>query len=178
MIISIYGFATETFVPTLQSLPNILDKGAEHARANNSDSAALVNARSPRHVHALAAGAACVRSSEGCDGALTGKDPPQFEDNEQTLEELKARIAKTIGYVEMCARPFDGAEDRRLRSRSPRTHGVRDERASVPERLGVAAFLFSRRHRVRHPAPQGRRHRQTRLFEPRRRLHRQRNTPA
>lgn len=42
---SIHSIATETFVPMLRSLSNILDKGAEHARASKSDPAALVNAR-------------------------------------------------------------------------------------------------------------------------------------
>ena len=42
---SIYAFATETFVPMLRSLSNVLDKGAEHSRAGKSDPAVLVNAK-------------------------------------------------------------------------------------------------------------------------------------
>ena len=115
-MISIYGFATKTFVPMLQSLSNILDKGAEHARANKSDSAALVNARLAPDMYTLAQQVqlACNQAKDAT-AHLTGKDAPQFEDNEQTLEELKARIAKTIAYVESVrAGSFEGAEDRKI----------------------------------------------------------------
>ena len=46
---------------------------------------------------------------------LSGQDAPQFENDEKTLEELKARIDKTLKYVES-VRPdaFDGAEDRTI----------------------------------------------------------------
>src|SRR5262249_49791169 len=30
---------------------------------------------------------------------LAGMDPPRFEDNEKTIEELRARIARTIDYL-------------------------------------------------------------------------------
>jgi len=116
MTISIYDLAARTFVPMLQSLSNILDKGAEHARAKKSDSATLVNARLAPDMYTLA-----QQVQLACDQAksaiahLTGKQAPQFEDNEQTLEELKARIAKTIAYVESVrAAAFEGAEDRKI----------------------------------------------------------------
>jgi hypothetical protein len=31
---------------------------------------------------------------------LTGNEPPKYEDNEASFDDLKARIAKTIAYVE------------------------------------------------------------------------------
>ncbi len=46
---------------------------------------------------------------------LSGQEAPQFENNEKTLEELKARIAKTIDYVNSVpASAFEGAEDREI----------------------------------------------------------------
>lgn len=116
MKISIYGFATKTFVPMLQSLSNILDKGAEHARASKSDPAALVNARLAPDMYTLAQQVqlACNHAKDAT-ARVTGKEPPQFEDSERTLEELKARIAKTINYVESVrAAAFEGAEDRKI----------------------------------------------------------------
>ncbi|MFZ0679281.1 DUF1993 domain-containing protein [Candidatus Binatus sp.] len=116
MKISIYGFATKTFVPMLQSLSNILDKGAEHARASKSDPAALVNARLAPDMYTLAQQVqlACNQAKDAT-ARLTGHEPPHFDDNEQTLEELKARIAKTVAYVESVrAAALEGAEDRKI----------------------------------------------------------------
>jgi len=44
---------------------------------------------------------------------LSGNEPPKFEDGEATFDDLKARIAKTIAYVESFKPDqFDGAETR------------------------------------------------------------------
>jgi uncharacterized protein len=114
--ISIRSMATETFVPMLQSLSNILDKGAEHARASKSDSAALINARLAPDMYTLAQQVqiACDQAKDAT-ARLTGQDAPQFENNEKTIDELKARIAKTIDYVQSVrAAVFEGAEDREI----------------------------------------------------------------
>ena len=110
MKISIHSIAIETFVPMLRSLSNLLDKGAEHARANKSDPNALVNARLAPDMYALA-----QQVQLSCDHAkdstarLCGQEPPHFENNEKTLEDLKARIARTIDYVQKePATAFDG----------------------------------------------------------------------
>jgi len=114
--VTIHSIATETFVPMLQSLSNILDKGAEHSRASKSDPAALVNARLAPDMYTLAQQVqiACDQANDAT-ARLTGQGAPQFENNETTLEELKARIAKTIDYVKS-VRPtaFEGAEDRKI----------------------------------------------------------------
>jgi hypothetical protein len=44
---------------------------------------------------------------------LSGREPPRFEDNEKTLAELKARVEKTLAYVqESSPSAFEGAEAR------------------------------------------------------------------
>jgi uncharacterized protein len=113
---SIYGIATKTFVPMLRSLSNLLDKGAEHARANKSDPDALVTARLAPDMYTLAQQVqlACHQAIDAT-ARLCGKDAAQLENNEKTLEELKVRIAKTINYVESVrASAFEGAEDRKI----------------------------------------------------------------
>jgi len=115
--ISVYTIAIETFVPMLRTLSNILDKGAQHASARNFDSAVLVNARLAPDMFPL------VKQVQiACDNAkdstarLLGQEPPRFEDNEQTLDELKARIARTIDYLQReRATAFEGAEDRDIK---------------------------------------------------------------
>ena len=45
-----------------------------------------------------------------------GQEAPKFEDNEQTLDDLKARIVKTIEYLEKADRAaLAGAEEREIR---------------------------------------------------------------
>jgi uncharacterized protein len=110
----VYTMAIETFVPMLHTLSTILDKGAQYASAKTFDSAVLMNARLAPDMFPL------VRQVQiACDHAkdstahLMGQEPPRFENNEQTLDEIKARIARTIDYLQS-ARPaaFEGAEDR------------------------------------------------------------------
>ena len=115
MKISIRSMAIGTFVPMLQSLSKILDKGAEHARTKKSDPDALLNARLAPDMYTLALQVqiACTQARDAI-AHLTGQDVPQFEGNEKTIEELKARIAKTIEYVNgVPENAFDGGEDRK-----------------------------------------------------------------
>jgi uncharacterized protein len=110
----IYTLAVDTFVPMLRTLSTILDKGAQYASAKPFDAAVLVQARLAPDMFPL------VKQVQiACDHAtsstahLMGHEPPRFEDTEQTLDELKARIAKTIDYVQRApATAFEGAEDR------------------------------------------------------------------
>ena len=47
---------------------------------------------------------------------LAGLEAPKFEDTEKTIDELKARIAKTIDYVQSVpASAFEGGEDRDIK---------------------------------------------------------------
>ncbi len=110
----LYAMAVETFVPMLRALSNILDKGAQHASAKKFDPAVLVTARLAPDMFPL------VKQVQiACDHAknatarLMGREPPRFEDSEQTLDELKTRIARTIDYLEGApAAAFAGAEER------------------------------------------------------------------
>jgi hypothetical protein len=114
---AMHAMAVETFVPTLRTLSSLLDKGAEHAKAKKLDPATLVNARLAPDMYPL------VKQVQiACDFAkstaarLAGREPPSFEDNEQTLDELKARIVKTIDYVQSVpASAFEGAEGRPIK---------------------------------------------------------------
>ena len=46
---------------------------------------------------------------------LSGQTPPKHEDNEQTVEELRARIRKTVAFAESVAEAqYKGAEGRKV----------------------------------------------------------------
>ena len=117
MKISIYAMATETFVPMLRSLSNILDKGAEHARASKSDPSALVKARLAPDMYTLAQQVQ-LACTQACDSVahLTGGEAPQFKNDEETLDALKARIAQNARL------PAERARERIRRRRGSRHH--------------------------------------------------------
>jgi len=117
MRISVHTMSVESFVPMLNGLARILDKAAQHASAKKFDPAVLVQARLAPDMFPLA-----KQVQIACDFAknstarLIGTDPPRFEDKEQTLDELKARVARTLDYLQSVrADAFEGAEDRDIK---------------------------------------------------------------
>ena len=116
MSFTIYSMAMDTFVPMLGTLSKLLDKGAEHMKAKGLKPDTLAEARLVPDMFPL------TRQIQiACDQAksiaarLTGQEPPKFEDTEQTLDELKARIRRTLDYVGgVPASAYQGAETRRV----------------------------------------------------------------
>lgn len=114
MKISMYTMSVEAFVPTLRGLTKILDKAGQHAAAKKIDPAVLVQARLAPDMYPLVKQVqiACDFAKNSA-GRLAGQEPPRIEDKESSLEELKARVAKTLEYLAgMRPAVFDGSEDR------------------------------------------------------------------
>jgi hypothetical protein len=111
MKISMHTMAIDSFVPMLESLSAILDKGAAHARSANLD---LVNARLAPDMFTLAkqVQVACDNANEGA-ARLAGQELPARGNDEKTIAELKSRIARTIAFLKsLPVSAFDGVEDR------------------------------------------------------------------
>lgn len=54
-------------------------------------------------------------NAKGTAGRLAGVEIPKMEDNETTLSELKARIDKTIAFLDtLTEEQFEGSEDREI----------------------------------------------------------------
>ncbi len=116
-----YTLSVEAFAPTLRALSKILDKAAEHAAQKKFDPAVLLGARLAPDMYPLARQVqiACDFAKNGA-GRLAGLDPPRSENREQTLEELKARIAATLDYLKgLQAGAFAGAEHRDVKITLP-----------------------------------------------------------
>jgi hypothetical protein len=117
MKITMYTMAVESFVPVLTHLSTLLDKGLAHATAKKFEPSVLVNARLAPDMFPLSRQIqiACDAAKNG-SARLAGQEAPRFEDKETTLEELRARIARTIEYLKSIpASAFDGAEDRDIK---------------------------------------------------------------
>lgn len=116
MALSLYELASETFAPMLRSLSGILDKGAAHSAAKRLAPTALSAARLAPDMYPLAKQVqlACSNARE-CVEQLTDHPPQWFDENETTLDELKAHIAATIDYLATVPeRAFDGAETKEI----------------------------------------------------------------
>ncbi len=117
MKISVQALSIDIFTHALGNLSAILDKGAAHAAARKFDSNVLVASRLAPDMLPLSKQVqiACDLSKNSI-ARLAGVEPPRFEDNEKTLEELKARIAKTIDYLKSVPPgSLEGSEDRDIK---------------------------------------------------------------
>jgi uncharacterized protein len=117
MKISVPAMSVDVCVRVLSNLSVLLDKGQAYAAARKFDPAVLVNARLAPDMFPLSKQVqiACDIAKNGCS-RLAGVTPPAFEDKEQTIDELKARIARTVDHLKgIPAGAFEGAEDRDLK---------------------------------------------------------------
>jgi len=98
----------------LRNLSSILDKAEAHCAAKKIEPAALTGARLFPDMFAFTRQVqiACD-TAKGAVARLAGAEIPKHEDTEQTFAELKARIAKTLDFIESVpAAKIDGSEER------------------------------------------------------------------
>jgi len=116
MQISMYAASAPRFVHVLKNLSAMLDKAQAHAEARKIDPAALTTFRLFPDMFALTrqVQTACD-VSKGAVARLAGVGVPKHEDTEQTFPELKARIAKTIEFINTIKpEQIDGTEDKTI----------------------------------------------------------------
>ncbi|MEI6302750.1 MAG: DUF1993 domain-containing protein [Betaproteobacteria bacterium] len=114
MTISMYQASVPRFVNILGNLSNILDKAQAHVEAKKIDATVLTAYRLFPDMLPMATQVriACD-AAKGVVARLAGVDIPVHEDNETTLIELKARVAKTIAFIQTVnAAQIDGTEDK------------------------------------------------------------------
>jgi hypothetical protein len=100
----------------LTALSGVLDKAAAFAAAKKVAPETLASYRLAPDMFALArqVQVACDQAKNG-SARLAGVEAPKYEDNETTLDQLKARIAKTLAYLKtLDTRQIDGAADREI----------------------------------------------------------------
>ena len=112
MSISMYSTLMPMAKTLLGGLSNVLQKGADHAKAKGFDESVLVNARLAPDMFALARQVQIATDQvKGGAARLAGVDIPAFADDETTIEQLKARIAKTIAFLDsLTPAQIDGTE--------------------------------------------------------------------
>jgi hypothetical protein len=100
----------------LNALSGVLDKAAAFATAKKVEPSVLLAWRLAPDMFALSrqVQVACDQAKNG-SARLAGVEPPKFEDNEKTIDELKARIAKTVAFLKsLDAKALDAAADKEI----------------------------------------------------------------
>jgi hypothetical protein len=116
MAISMYQASVPIFVRMLNNMLAWLDKAEAHAKAKNFDPSNYLGLRLAPDMHPFLrqiqiASDAC----KGCVARLAGQEPPKWADDEKTLDDLRARIRKTIDYANSVpAAKIDGSENREI----------------------------------------------------------------
>jgi len=116
MSISMYQASVPRFINILGNLSAILDKTQAHVEARKLDETALTGFRLYPDMLPMARQVMIVTdTAKGLAARLAGVEIPVYEDTEKTLEELKARIAKTIAYLQSFKpAQIDGTEDKEI----------------------------------------------------------------
>jgi len=111
-----YQASTPRFANMLRNLSALIDKAEAHCAAKKIDPVALTTYRLYPDMFPFTRQVqiACD-TAKGAVARLAGAEIPKYEDTEQTFAELKARIAKTIDFIESVgASKIDGSEDKEI----------------------------------------------------------------
>jgi hypothetical protein len=116
MTISMYHASIPRIDNMLKSLLHILEKAEQHVEAKKWNEAALTQFRLyPDMLPLTKQVQIATDTAKGVVARLAGVESPVYEDNEQSLAELKQRVAKTIAYVNgFTAAQIDGTEDKAI----------------------------------------------------------------
>lgn len=116
MTLSMYQASVPVFIHTLTNLSTLLHKAAAHAEAKKIDPAVLLSARLYPDMYPLVRQVQIAADlAKGPAARLAELDRPVYEDTEQTFDELQARIAKTIAFLQVITpAQIDGSEEKTI----------------------------------------------------------------
>jgi hypothetical protein len=114
MNVSMYHATVPPITRALNNLATILEKAAAHAEAKKIEPEALIGSRLFPDMFPLAKQIQIASDiSKGGAARLAQVDPPAFEDNEKSFQDLVARLRKTVAFLEtLKPAQIDGSEGR------------------------------------------------------------------
>ena len=127
MAITMYSASVPIFARMLGQMDSWLAKAEAHAQAKKFEPEVYLSARlAPDMLPFTQQIQIACDAAKFCIARLTGIEAPKFEDNEKSLADLRARIRKTIDYVQSVpAAQLDGTDAKEI---------------SVPRRAGPLAM--------------------------------------
>jgi hypothetical protein len=116
MTLSMYQVSVPVFVRALGNLAHVLQKGAAHAKAKGIPDEVLLQTRlTPDMFPLVRQVQTATDMAKGAVARLAGVEPMKIEDNETTLEQLSARIARVVEYINTFKpEQIDGSESRAI----------------------------------------------------------------
>jgi uncharacterized protein len=114
MKVSMHALSVELFGSILTNLNWILEKGAASAAQRKIEPAVLLAARLAPDMLPLSRQVQIASDiSKNSVARLAAQQPPRFEDNETTFDELRARVSRTVDYLNSVpASALEGSETR------------------------------------------------------------------
>ena len=129
-----YSASAPIFLRTLNGMLLWLDKAQAHAEARKFDTGNYLALRlAPDMLPFTRQIQITTDGVKACMARLAGREVPKWEDNETTLDELRARIRKTLDFVaSFTPAQIDGSEAREI---------VLPMRTGDPKRFDGESFL-------------------------------------
>jgi hypothetical protein len=116
MSLSMHSASVPVFVRNLNNLLTWLDKAEAHAQAKGFDTAVYLGLRlAPDMLPLVKQIQIACDAAKGCAARLSGLEVPKWDDNESSFDELRARIRRTIDYVQsLPPGPIEGGAGREI----------------------------------------------------------------
>lgn len=142
-MLSLYDVTVPVFIRALRNLDGFLQKGADWFAEQGRPESELIGARLIEDMHPLTAQIQRASdTSKGVVSRLTGAEVPSMPDEEQSIADLRARIAKTIAVLESARREdFDGKEDQPIEIWTPNATLLFNGKSYVLE-FAIPNFFF------------------------------------
>ena len=116
MSLSMHAASVPAFVRQLAAMLVWLDKAQAHAEARKFDTVNYLSMKlAPDMLPFVKQIQIASDGAKGCVARLAGVEIPKWEDTEATLDDLRARIRRTIDFVQGFApAQIDGSEGREI----------------------------------------------------------------
>jgi hypothetical protein len=116
MSLSMHSASAPVFSRILGNMLSWLDRAEAHAQARKFDPNNYLGLRlAPDMLPFVRQIQIVSDSAKGCMSRLAGTEIPKWEDNEASLDDLRARLRKTIEHVQsFSAAQFDGSDSRAI----------------------------------------------------------------
>lgn len=121
MSVSMYEISIPVLIRALENLSHILDKAVLFSTSKNIDPAVLINARLAPDMYPLSRQVQIATDvAKGCAARLAGLEVPSYSDDEQTFEQLQARVANTIAFIKTVnVEQLEGSETKAISVKTP-----------------------------------------------------------
>jgi len=116
MSLSMHSASAPVFTRGLTNMLTWLDKAQAHAEARKFETASYLGLRlAPDMLPFMRQIQITSDGAKGCMARLAGVEIPKWEDNEANLDDLRARIRKTLDFVQtFSAAQIDGSDERAI----------------------------------------------------------------